>query len=1347
MKKKPFTPTILSILISLSFIPTTFAAAVRNDVDYQYFRDFAENKGKFFVGAVDVPIYDKTGNLLGTAFKAGVPMLDFSPITRNVGFSTAVAPQYIVSVQHNYDYTSAEFGGSDKNPDAHHFRYLLTGRNNYPAGVDKLDGDYHLPRLHKLITEIVPANVTPYGLQNGVYLDPERFPAFARAGSGLQHTRPQSGSPQYIAWGYIYLIGGVPVYIQGDSHQMYHSRSTVFDNHYGPLVTYAMRGDSGSATWVYDKEQKRWLVYGVVQSNNGDDGNRNTGRIIRADWHKKTIAEDTAGTIQNNSPRELQWVQSSSNSSTINNGDSIALNVPLFDPNLPDTRGEDPEKPSFDHGKAVYFSGQDGVLNLSQNIHQGAGALYFDTNFTVKGLNNDTSWQGAGISVAEGKQVNWQVRTPEGDRLSKIGKGTLTVNGIGETQGEISVGDGTVVLNQQADGSGKKQAFNQLGIVSGRPTVVLGDSQQVPADNIYFGFRGGRLDLNGNDLSFTRIQNVDEGARIVNHNLTQPANITITGVQPATLDQVVIGRRNQDYQDLYLNPKRLWHYLLPKNGRETNHPAFPQNNASDENWEYLGHDVNKAKAIALERKNEKLSRAAFAFNGYIGETDSGKNNGELNVTYRPTLANQTLLLSGGTQLNGSLNVEAGSLVLSGRPVPHAYDHLKKQDVIYEDDWLNRQFNATTMTASNNATLFVGRNVATIQANLTANHNATLNLGLISGVTPECIRSDYTGVVQCEVKTLSEKALTASPLTQIAGNVQLTDNAKLQLSRANLVGTISATNNTQTTLHSNSYWTLTGNSTLGNLDLHANSAITLSNASQSNDGHHQLTINGNLTGNGFFRLLTNIGQMLSDRIVVNGTASGNHQLWVTNSGFEPRDEELELFRANQRQNLNVSLANQDGVVDLGVYRYELVQRDNRYVLAVRHKNGTMLTHDDLPTFTEELVHKNGQGVTAEDLPEAHFKNGQGVTSDALPEAHFKNGQSVTAETLPEVHFKNGQGVTAEALPEMHFKNGQGVTAERLPEIYFKNGKGETTTLPEGKIEKPNQSEIISRYANTALSELSAQLNGIGLFRIGQSLDRQLFKQNSTYYVWSNMENQKGSFSSENYRTYQQQVRANEMGTSIALTPEMAIGAMLSEVDSTTNFDHHAEGKNKLRMLTLFSKVKLHEHFVTQAELGWGKAYNDLMLAEGKTDFQRRIFHTGLTFGFDWQMADFHIQPSIGIRYYRVPAVNYRLNNAEVTIDNLNLVTHQAGLRLTKHWRFGDFSLMPSLASYYVNPADKTERVWVNNVPLTQRFGNYLNHEVAMNAQYRNWEVTAHFGIRTGKELHSQKQWGIQLGYRW
>ncbi|HGM0362894.1 TPA: S6 family peptidase, partial [Neisseria gonorrhoeae] len=160
----------------------------------------------------------------------------------------------------------------------------------------------------------------------------------------------------------------------------------------------------------------------------------------------------------------------------------------------------------------------------------------------------------------------------------------------------------------------KKQAFSEIGLVSGRGTVQLNADNQFNPDKLYFGFRGGRLDLNGHSLSFHRIQNTDEGAMIVNHNQDKESTVTITG--------------NKD---------------ITTTGNNNN----------------------------LDSKKE------IAYNGWFGEKDATKTNGRLNLNYQPEEADRTLLLSGGTNLNGNITQTNGKLFFSGRPTPHAYNHLGK----------------------------------------------------------------------------------------------------------------------------------------------------------------------------------------------------------------------------------------------------------------------------------------------------------------------------------------------------------------------------------------------------------------------------------------------------------------------------------------------------------------------------------------------------------------------------------------------------------------------------------------------------------------------------------------------
>lgn len=247
---------------------------------------------------------------------------------------------------------------------------------------------------------------------------------------------------------------------------------------------------------------------------------------------------------------------------------------------------------------------------------------------------------------------------------------------------------------------------------------------------------------------------------------------------------------------------------------------------------------------------------------------------------------------------------------------------KNNEVVFEDDWINRTFKATEIAVNQSASFSSGRNVSNITANITATDNAKVNLGYKNG-DEVCVRSDYTGYVTCNTGNLSDKALNSFDATQINGNVNLSQNAALVLGKAALWGQIQGQGNSSVSLNQHSKWHLTGDSQVHNLSL-ADSHIHLNNASdaQSANKYHTLKIN-HLSGNGHFHYLTHLAKNLGDKVLVKESASGHYQLHVQDKTGEPNQEGLDLFDASSvrdRSRLSVSLANNH--VDLGALRYTI-----------------------------------------------------------------------------------------------------------------------------------------------------------------------------------------------------------------------------------------------------------------------------------------------------------------------------------------------------------------------------------------------------------------------------------------
>ncbi|HHF7298887.1 TPA: S6 family peptidase [Haemophilus influenzae] len=994
MLNKKFKLNFIALTVAYALTPYTEAALVRDDVDYQIFRDFAENKGKFSVGATNVLVKDKNNKDLGTALPNGIPMIDFSVVDVNKRIGTLVDPQYIVSVKHAHkhinDFYFGHYNGHRDVSDDEN-KYSVVTQNNVKPNedwhVDKRLDDYNMPRLNKFVTEVAPTTPTLAGDDLETYKDKERYPSFVRVGAGTQFVyekgsyyvekTTRNNDIKFLDEAYRYAIGGTPykeINIDssqnkegligfGDSRKADLDAKTLLSQ--DPLTNYGVLGDSGSPLFAFDKQQNKWVFIGPYTYWAG------YGKKSWQEWniYKKDFADDIKKRDNAKpvpfSTSEYRWT-TTGNSSQITN-DQKTISVELPNSNTPLVNYQ--EKENKNTGQNVIFEGNGNYKNtlvLENNINQGAGGLFFKGNYEVKGKTDDITWVGGGISVEEGKTVTWKIHNPEKDHLAKIGKGTLIVEGKGNNKGSLKVGDGTVILNQQTNGSGQ-QAFASVGIVSGRSTLVLNDDKQVDPNSIYFGFRGGRLDANGNNLTFEHIRNIDDGARLVNHNMTNASNITITGESlitdpnKITLDYIprqdednpYAFRRIKDGGQLYLNLENYTYYALRKGAKATSDLPY-NSNGSNETWLYMGKNPDEAKKKTMEYiNNSRLN----GFNGYFGEEENkADQNGKLNVTFKGKTDQNRFLLTGGTNLNGDLKVEKGTLFLSGRPTPHARDianisstekdkHFSENnEVVVEDDWINRNFKATTMNVTGNASLYSGRNVESITSNITASKEAKVHIGYKAGDTV-CVRSDYTGYVTCTTDKLSDKALNSFNATKVSGNVNLSDNANFVLGKANLFGTIHSTGNSQVNLKENSHWHLTGNSDVHQLDL-ANGHIHLNAQNDANKVTTYNTLNiSNLSGNGSFYYLTDLSKKQGDKVVVTQSATGNFTLQVVDKTGEPTKNELTLFDASNatRNNLEVTLAN--GSVDRGAWKYKLRNVNGRYDLynpEVEKRNQTVDT---------------------------------------------------------------------------------------------------------------------------------------------------------------------------------------------------------------------------------------------------------------------------------------------------------------------------------------------------------------------------------------------------------------------
>ena len=1382
MKKllKPLCRTLTASSIALALHPSAFAAIVRSDVDYQIFRDFAENKGKFHVGATNVEIRDKNGNALGTLLP-NLPMIDFSPVDVQMRVATLVDPQYVVSVKHNSGYKNVRFGIKTGHSDIPDDTYRLVDRNNDgPPDIwwkyDRRHEDYHSPRLHRFVTEVVPMPTTTAGTDPNTYMDTARFPYILRVGAGTQFRESANKDREELQGAYNYAIGGQSYDLQPKKQGFLDLYGNLFDK---PLTNYAVPGDSGSPIFTFDKQQNKWVFLGTYTYWGGYTNTTWQEYIIyRNDFNQQRYAEDIAGQITADDNEEFIWEATDKTStirSTRNNNKTLV--VDLIDASLKTAEEQ------LNYGKTAYLNGNNGLLKLQGDINQGAGGLYFNGNYTVSGKNANTTWTGAGISVAEEKQVNWQIRN--NDILSKIGSGTLHVNGTGKNDGKISVGDGTVILNQTADENGNKQAFKEVGIVSGRPTVILNDAEQVNPDRIYFGFRGGRLDLNGNNLTFKRIRNVDEGAMIVNHNANQASTLTLTGQNLFLPEQVTIrevhnSNRPAGYHLYHWQNGCENRYFVSKHDNmKASFPCKPGQGSTDD-WEIVATDREEAINIVTQREIQRKDVTINAFDGYLGETNAALHNGKLNVNINAVNNQSTFLFTGGSQLNGDVTLNQGIAMFSGRPVPHANDYLngnKGKDVVFDDEWINRTFNANNINVNNNSVFYSSRNVAQVNANFNASQNGQIHLGYKSG-DPVCIRSDYTGKVTCSNEVISAKALNSFTATEIRGNTQLTDHAQLILGKAHLFGTINGTGNSLVRLTENANWTLTGDSQTARLNLEK-SHIFL-NSQENPTVYNHLTINA-LNGEGTFHYASALTNQRGDKVTVTNQASGNFVLDVKDSGGEAKYEKLDLLDASKATRdpaLKVSLARNH--VDLGAYVYSLIEQDGIFRLYNAKLENEKIEAERIAKEKEEarlaeearqreLARLEAERIAKEKAEQARLE-AERIAKEKeearlAEEARQRELARLEAERIAKEKAEQAR-LEAERIAkakeevrlaeEARQRELARLEAERIAKEKAEQARLEAERIAKEKEEarlaeearqrnattKPvtyKQKEIISANTNAVLSD-TAMLTALNL-ELASRLDRTILTQRSG--MWLSHNNSEHKYHSDDYKNFHSKSNQVALG---AETPEMAngvvLGAMVTHAQTNNEFSS-LSGKNTLSLATLYAKQQIDQFsWAIDTSYGWSRSKID-----GEHKFDRNIVNVGLNMAYDVMINGLQITPMLGVRYHQISSSEGELNGVIVKNPVIKLPTYHTGVKVGYHFNVNGWEITPEISTYYVSTGNKSYSQRINEQEFEQTFGHYTYHEANLSFGYKPWKVSMYAGNTRGKNKEKQNQFGVKLNYSW
>lgn len=533
-KKKILVLCILNIIH-----PAALAGMMRHDIDRQDYYDYGLNLGKYGAGKKNVAIYDSQGGYRGTLNV--IP--DFSPLVSNGtgGGATLIFPNVVATAAHVENITDSDLGRRFQRQDPTLFNgaqdpssYDWLGVTNKSAHRIELSGsDYMLVRQRYIDTEAAPAELFTDESQLTPGLD------IARSGQGMviianrdgSLSKPLSGPWSKVTSGGTNTIVDMWNQTNRDGNTYYEFYYTMPRQQKTALDTIGLSGDSGSGAYGWDKVAQRWKYIGAVSRGVTEGYDHGDEILVGANrWTQQQLDELNDAPLNTRLATNVIILGAQDRDSGAGdihiNGDTQRYHGLRSD--IPQDALSDDD---FAGNKNLIFGGAGGELRLdAPGVNLGAATLTFQADYLLTDGGDATRrLNSAGYIIEKDSILTSRLTGSRGDIWSKIGQGTLVIEGSGDNDVDLNVGDGVTRLNR----SGGHAAQN-IRIGSGRATVQLTGDGQLDGTRVGFGVRGGTLDLYGHSLSWSDIYHLDKGATLSSTRAGTTADFTFTGAGEKT---------------------------------------------------------------------------------------------------------------------------------------------------------------------------------------------------------------------------------------------------------------------------------------------------------------------------------------------------------------------------------------------------------------------------------------------------------------------------------------------------------------------------------------------------------------------------------------------------------------------------------------------------------------------------------------------------------------------------------------------------------------------------------------------------------------------------------------------
>ncbi len=508
------------ILVALFFLSSIgMANHGRYEQYWSDYEDFANNRGKFKIGQKGVIVYKKEG--LGEAATIEQPIPNFDGMVDGGAYALWGDPQILSTASHVGNWGSFTFiqrhlrkdvelseGFKNKaNTNKDSIVQEYSERVKMPYMRD-LGNDYSIGRLKTIAFD----GYTPETIKNRRQI--HYGDLVARTGGGINSYAHDGGEKYPVGYGNIagglnkiYLVDGGSFWIKMQK------------NFQTPLDSASRPGDSGSPVYIWDKDNNKWLLAGENSAGSGDNN-----------WNKISI-------IKQNPDLVNKYMDS------IEDEKITDANVTLEGKTLGfgnSTRVIDDNAAT---AKNQTFAKNGLTLTVNSDSDTGASRFRFSENANITGTGKFNT---AGLIIDKNVNVNYNIISDKNTVIRKRGEGSLTLNANSKNDVEVNIGEGSLILDNS-----NGYAASHIRVAQGAK-VILNKDNQLNDNKIYFGHRGGTLELKGQNLEFNDIYHLDKDAIIANKESTTKSKFTFTQGK----DRVFLGKFSGN-MDVEYNPNEV----------------------------------------------------------------------------------------------------------------------------------------------------------------------------------------------------------------------------------------------------------------------------------------------------------------------------------------------------------------------------------------------------------------------------------------------------------------------------------------------------------------------------------------------------------------------------------------------------------------------------------------------------------------------------------------------------------------------------------------------------------------------------------------------------------------------